>query len=118
MIVLIGGLFLPTEQVAKMLAIAPNPATREELQESFGLKDREHFRKAYLEPLVSAGWLERTIPDKPTSRFQRYRITEKGRKWLKNREDGVRLCFLLLAYDCKKQGMTPSACPLPLQKIP
>jgi len=70
-------------QVARMLAIASNPATREDLQNSFGLKDREHFRKTYLEPLVSSGWLERTIPDKLTSRLQRYRITEKGRTWLK-----------------------------------
>lgn len=46
------------------------------------LAHREHFRKAYLEPLVTAGWLERTIPDKPTSPNQKYRLTEKGRAWL------------------------------------
>ena len=44
--------------------------------------DREHFRKAYVEPLVTAGWLERTIPDKPTSRLQKHRLKAKGRDWL------------------------------------
>jgi predicted transcriptional regulator len=46
------------------------------------MKDREHFRQAYIEPLVNAGWIERTIPDKPTSRLQKYRLTDKGRDWL------------------------------------
>jgi predicted transcriptional regulator len=46
------------------------------------MKDREHFRQAYIEPLVNAGWIERTIPDKPTSRLQKYRLTDKGRYWL------------------------------------
>jgi len=51
-----------------------------------GIKDREHFRKTYLYPLLRAGWPERAIPDKPTSRPQKYRLTDKGRAWLTKRE--------------------------------
>lgn len=70
-------------QVEKVLGATANEArSREELQTATGMVDREHFRKTYVEPLVTAGWLERTIPDKPTSRLQKYRLTAKGRDWL------------------------------------
>ncbi len=68
-----------TPQVEAVLNAAVSEArTREELQNSAGIKDREHFRNAYLERMLSSSWLERTIPDKPRSRLQRYRITEAG----------------------------------------
>ncbi len=70
------------QQVAKALAVATEPVARETLQEAMAMKDREHFRQTYLEPLIAAGWLERTIPDKPTSPNQKYRLTDKGRAWL------------------------------------
>ena len=70
-----------TPQVVAVLQVAAQQAnSRDELQKAAGIKDREHFRKAYLEPLLFAGWLERTIPDKPRSRLQRYRTTETGRE--------------------------------------
>ena len=40
--------------------------------------DRTKFRNQVLKPLLVAGLLEMTIPDKPTSSKQRYRLTEKG----------------------------------------
>ena len=71
-----------TAQVTKMLRAATGGGSREQLQVAAGMKHREHFRKAYVEPLMTAGWLERTIPDKPNSRLQKYRLTDKGRDWL------------------------------------
>lgn len=69
-----------TPQVLAVLrALVSEPRTREELHNIAGIRDREHLRKAYLEPLLTAGWVERTIPDKPTSRLQKYRLTGKGR---------------------------------------
>ncbi len=52
--------------------------SRRELQELLGLKDAEHFRKAYLLPAIDAGLVEMTLPDKPKSRLQRYQLTENG----------------------------------------
>ena len=71
-----------TPQVMAVLEAARTARNREELQRAVGLRDREHFRKAYLEPLLVAGWLEMTIPDKPRSSKQRYRTTDLRRKVL------------------------------------
>jgi predicted HTH transcriptional regulator len=71
-----------TAQAVKLLKAATEPATREELQQAVGLQNREHFRQTYVEPLVSHGWLTMTLPDKPTSRNQKYHLTATGRDWL------------------------------------
>jgi len=52
------------------------PRSRVELQAFCNLKDREHFRKTVLKPLLEAGWLIQTLPDKPNSPKQKY-ICEK-----------------------------------------
>ncbi len=65
-----------------MLAILGAASTgekaREELQSAARVKDREHFRKQHLKPLLDSGLLEATIPDKPRSSKQRYRTAEAG----------------------------------------
>jgi len=76
-----------TPQVLVILnAAALGEKTREELQAAAEIKDREHFRKQYLEALLSTDLLERTIPDKPRSPKQRYRTTAAGRAVLENAE--------------------------------
>lgn len=53
-----------------------------ELQVAMGLSDRKHFRTEYLDPALRADLIERTIPDKPNSRLQKYRLTARGRSVL------------------------------------
>jgi ATP-dependent DNA helicase RecG len=50
-----------------------------ELRELLGLKHGPTFRANYLHPAMKKGLIEATRPDKPTSRFQKYRLVEKGR---------------------------------------
>ena len=64
--------------IAKLLDAAREPRSRKELQRLVGLKDRRHFQRTYVEPLVARGWLDLTIPGKPKSRFQRYHATAAG----------------------------------------
>lgn len=56
------------------------------VREALGLKDRAHVREAYLNPSLEAGYTEYTIPDKPCSSKQKYRLTEKGRNLLAERK--------------------------------
>ena len=46
-----------------------------ELMRRMGLSHKPTFRKNYLNPALEAGLIERTIPDKPNSRNQKYRKT-------------------------------------------
>ena len=71
-------------QVQKMLeGLEQNDLSREELQQLCGIKNRDHFRKTYLALVLEAGWVARTIPDKPHSRLQRYQLTQDGAALLK-----------------------------------
>ena len=72
-----------TEQVAKLIVILNNEMERQEMQDKLGLSHRENFRSNYLQPALEAGLVEMTIPDKPNSRLQKYRLSSKGQA-LKN----------------------------------
>lgn len=52
--------------------------SRPELQRAMGLRNAEHFRKAYLAPAMAAGLLEMTLPETPRSTRQAYRLSSRG----------------------------------------
>jgi ATP-dependent DNA helicase RecG len=76
-----------TPQVERLLRVCAKPALRAELQTTLSLSDRKHFRTQYLDPALAAGLIEMTVPDKPNSRLQKYRLTPKGRAMI---EKGAR----------------------------
>lgn len=53
-----------------------------ELMTLAGRTDRTKFRHQVLNPLIAQGLIEMTVPNKPRSRFQKYRLAEKGLAWL------------------------------------
>ena len=66
------------ERIQRLIGVAQREASRGELQASLKLRDRRSFIDAYLKPALEAGLIEMTLPDKPTSRNQRYRRTPAG----------------------------------------
>ena len=68
-----------TEQVEKILAvITKGEHTASELMKLSGIRHRPTFLYNYLQPALDLELLEMTIPDKPNSRLQKYRLTKKG----------------------------------------
>lgn len=74
-----------TPEVRKLLGHIDGDMNRRDLQSAMKLKDDEHFRKAYLLPALEAEFIEMTIPDKPRSSKQRYRLTARGQALRKKR---------------------------------
>lgn len=63
-----------TEYVKKLLAVMEydTPYTAKALMQKLGLKSKESFRRNYLHPAEELNLIKMTIPDKPSSRNQRY----------------------------------------------
>ena len=66
----------------RLVQVLSGEMRRQDLQQAVGLKDDEHFRKNYLLPALDAGLIEMTIPDKPRSSKQKYRLTSKGLEYI------------------------------------
>ena len=49
-----------------------------EIAEHLGFGDRYKIKKKYIDPLLGR-YLEMTLPEKPNSPSQRYKLTEEGR---------------------------------------
>jgi len=75
------------EQVKLVLSTCGTaPKTKTELLEILSLSNVYLNYKRHILPLVEKGWLERTLPDKPNSRLQKYRLTPKGKQLLEGRK--------------------------------
>lgn len=60
---------------------------RKAIQQYLRLKDREHFRRKILKPLLEEGLLEMLYPHSPNSPKQMYKTTEKGKTFLDNAKE-------------------------------
>ena len=67
-----------TMQVAKMIKAMDGTMSRLEIMQKMSLFNRDYFRLECLQPAIKESIIEMTIPDKPKSRFQKYRLSIKG----------------------------------------
>ncbi len=75
-------------EMARLLTICTDVQSQQELMKKLGMRNRPYFSTAYLKQALDTGYIERTIPEKPCSKKQRYRLTMKGRAWVKERVKG------------------------------
>lgn len=67
-----------TVQVRELVRVLDRDRSRVEILQGLGLRNRSNLVVNYLRPALDAGLIEMTIPDKPTSGRQRYRLTPLG----------------------------------------
>jgi ATP-dependent DNA helicase RecG len=73
-----------TDPVVRLLqTLTAGPLAPSEIQQRLELKHRPTFRANYLRPALERHWIEPTLPDKPNSRLQQYRLTAQGKALLK-----------------------------------
>lgn len=66
-------------QVDKLIRLlSTHDMSRDKIQHALGLKDKKSFRERYLQPALKEQLIEMTIPGKPNSNLQMYRLTSKG----------------------------------------
>lgn len=73
-----------TPEVKKLLESIKDEMNTQEIMNRLDLKDEKHFRNNYRKPAIELGLVELTIPDKPRSSKQRYRLTPLGKKVFKD----------------------------------
>lgn len=71
-----------TPEIARMLDILKGEMSRQQLQDALDLNSRDNFDKRYLKSAIELKLIEPTIPEKPNSRLQKYRLTQAGQKQL------------------------------------
>ncbi len=69
-----------------ILALKDSPLGTSELLKALHIRDRNYLREGYIRPTLRAGFIEQTKPDVKHSKFQKYRLTAKGRECLASLE--------------------------------
>jgi predicted HTH transcriptional regulator len=65
-------------EIERLVAVMHGEMSRAAIQSALDLRHRDYFNEAYLIPALNSGYVEMTIPNKPKSSRQKYRLTEKG----------------------------------------
>jgi len=73
-----------TPYVDQLIALLEGEMHRDEILEKLGLRDRKNLRENYLNPAFEAEFIEYTLPKTPKSKYQKYRLTEKGKAYKKS----------------------------------
>jgi predicted HTH transcriptional regulator len=75
----VGPLAFSPQSIEALRALGAGPLSRAEVFAALGLSNKHASHVRHVVPLVGAGLVERTAPDQPRSRSQRYRLTDAGR---------------------------------------
>ena len=72
-----------TPQVEALLKVFKELHNRSDLQEKLALKNRENFKKKYLQPALELSFIALSILGKSSSSKQQYYLTEIAKEYIK-----------------------------------
>jgi len=67
-------------KIWQLIQFISTPRSRYEIFKHLEVTNHLKNKSRFIDPLIAIGWLEMTIPDKPNSRLQQYKLTEECRK--------------------------------------
>jgi len=67
-------------KVKELVSRFDGELSRVEIQLLLDLKDAEYVRQQYILPALELGLIEMTLPSKPSSKLQKYRLTTEGER--------------------------------------
>jgi len=70
---------LSSTMISVLKALEHKSLSRKEIFDEIGMKNDFRAFKRNVEPLISDGFIEMTVPDKPSSKLQKYRLTDTGK---------------------------------------
>ena len=70
---------LSDAQIDVLKSLKYKALSRKEIFMAVGMNSDSRSFKRHIEPLIEVGLVEMTLPDKPTSRLQKYRLTNGGK---------------------------------------
>lgn len=91
-----------------ILSFCFEPKTREEIFKLIGLFNNSRNFNKHIKPIIDIGWLQLTIPGKPTSKNQKYVISEIAKRLVETQTTSKRIPvassnIASVGYDAKKK---------------
>ena len=78
---------VPGKKEMRLLREMSGEMSRKQICDALSLKNWSNARKRYVDPCLDQGWIEMTLPERPRSPKQRFRITPDGRACVKALND-------------------------------
>ena len=63
-------------------ALEDKTLSRKEIFAAIGMNGDSRSFKRHIEPLLTGDFLKMTVPDKPNSKLQKYRLTDSGKAFI------------------------------------
>ncbi len=73
---------LSDTQMEVLKALEDKTLSRKEIFATIGMNGDSRSFKRHIKPLLTDGFIEMTVPDKPNSRLQKYRLTDSGKAFI------------------------------------